>query len=372
MTPFAIAGLQLEIHADRSNLDMVQSKIELCMHLFPWVQMVVVSELATYGPLLVNAQPMPGPAEEIFRELAIKHKIWLLPGSMYERTPAGLIYNTAPVINPAGEVIARYRKMFPFLPYEIGVEWGTEFCLFDIPDVGRFGVSICYDMWFAETSRALAVQGAEVILHPTLTGTIDRDVELSIVRATAACNQVFVIDVNGSADGGNGRSCFIGPMGDVLYTAGHGPEIVPIEIDLDRSRRSREVGLRHLGQPLKSFRDRRVEFSIYDRSRPESREYLDTLGVLGKAERGSRAGLDQSTAAAAADARAETPAAAAARVAPAGAPPRPAVPAPVPLVPSVPPVAPPIGHAPQALLGPGAPGGVYDQPYGGGVPPPSI
>lgn len=292
MTPFAIAGLQLEIHADRSNADHVRSKIELCMHLFPWVQMVVVSELATFGPLLVHAESMPGPTEAVYQRLAERHRIWLLPGSMYERTPDGLIYNTAPVINPKGEIVARYRKMFPFLPYETGVEWGTEFCLFDVPRVGRFGVSICYDMWFPETSRTLAALGAEVILHPTLTGTIDREVELSIARATAACNQVFVIDVNGSADGGTGRSVFVGPMGDVLYTAGHGPEIVPIEIDLDRARRSREVGLRHLGQPLKSFRDRRVEFSIYDRSRPENRAYLDTLGVLTKAERGSRAGLD--------------------------------------------------------------------------------
>jgi predicted amidohydrolase len=196
------------------------------------------------------------------------------------------------VIDPDGAVIARHRKMFPFLPYESGVEGGTEFVVFDVPDVGRFGVSICYDMWFPETSRTLAVMGAEVILHPTLTGTVDREVECTIARATAACNQCFVVDINGCEDGGNGRSSFVGPLGDLLYQAGAGEEMIPIEIDLDRVRRTREVGLRGLGQPLKSFRDRKVDFDVYNRS-PEAHAYLDTLGPLVKATRGSRAGLAQ-------------------------------------------------------------------------------
>jgi predicted amidohydrolase len=49
------------------------------------------------------------------------------------------------VINPQGEIVTKYRKMFPWLPYEAGTEPGTEFCIFDVPDVGRFGLSICYD-----------------------------------------------------------------------------------------------------------------------------------------------------------------------------------------------------------------------------------
>lgn len=298
MTPFAIAGLQLNIHADRPNLDYIRGKIDLLMHLFPWVQMIVVSELATYGPLTNHAVTLPGPPETAYQEIAAKHKVWLLPGSMFEKRDNGVIHNTAPVINPEGEVVARHRKMFPFLPYEAGVEGGTEFVVFDVPDVGRFGVTICYDMWFPETSRTLAVMGAEVILHPTLTGTIDREVECTIARATAACNQCFVVDINGCADGGNGHSVFVGPVGDLLYQAGTGEEMIPIEIDLDRVRRTREVGLRGLGQPLKSFRDRRVDFTVYNRS-PESHAYLDTLGPLVKATRGSRAGIAQKEAQAA-------------------------------------------------------------------------
>ena len=289
MRPFAIAGLQLNISGRRSNLEHISDRIEMLMHLYPWVQMVVVSELATFGGWTGHAAPLPGEVEQHYQRLAARHEIWLLPGSLYEQTDAG-IYNTTPVIDPSGAVIARYRKMFPFMPYETGVEWGTEFCVFDVPEVGRFGVSICYDMWFPETTRTLAAMGAEVLLHPTLTPTMDRDVELSIARATAAMNQMFVVDINGIGDGGNGRSLFVAPTGDVLYQAGSNEELLPIEIDLDRVRRSREVGLKGLGQPLKSFRDRKVEFDVYNRGSPMA-EYLNTLGTLEKMARGSKAGI---------------------------------------------------------------------------------
>lgn len=293
MRPYAVAGLQLNISGRTSNLDHICDRIEMLMLLYPWVQMVLVSELATFGGWTGNSMPFPNDIEKRYCQLAAKHGIWLIPGSLYETTDAG-IYNTAPVIGPDGTVVTRCRKMFPFMPYETGVAQGTEFCVFDVPDVGRFGVSICYDMWLPETSRTLAAMGAEVILHPTLTPSIDRDVELCIVRATAAMNQCFVIDINGIGDGGNGRSTIVSPTGDVLYLAGTNEESMPIEIDLDRVRRSREVGLKGLGQPLKSFRDRAVEFTVYDRSSGVA-SYLDTLGPLEKMTRGSRAGLDYPT-----------------------------------------------------------------------------
>lgn len=289
MRPYAIAGLQLHVSGRQSNLNHICDRVEMLMHLYPWVQMVLVSELATFGGWTGNAMTVPNDVEHRYQRLAAKHGIWLLPGSLYESTERG-IYNMAPVINPQGEVVARYRKQFPFMPYEAGVESGTEFCVFDVPEVGRFGLSICYDMWFPETTRTLCAMGAEVILHPTLTPSIDRDVELSIARATAAMNQCFVIDINGIGDGGNGRSILVAPSGDVLYEAGSNEELLPIEIDLDRVRRSREVGLKGLGQPLKSFRDRKVEFDVYDRSSGVS-SYLETLGPLEKMARGSRAGI---------------------------------------------------------------------------------
>ncbi len=291
MTPFSIAGMQLNLSAIHENIAYIRSRLDLLMHIYPWVDMVVFSELAAFGPSPRHAQGLPGPAEEQFREMARKHAIWLVNGSMFEKD-GDRIYNTATILDPKGEIVGRYRKMFPFRPYEEGVTGGTEPFVFDVPEVGRFGVSICYDMWFPETSRALAALGAEVILHPSFTGTIDRDAELSIARATAAQQQCFMLDINGSGDGGNGQSIIVGPYGDVLHQAGRSEEMMPIELDLARVRRSREVGLRGLGQPLKSFRDRESGFPVYSGD-PRYRTYLQTLGPLEKPGRRSSAGLDR-------------------------------------------------------------------------------
>ncbi|MDX1523373.1 MAG: carbon-nitrogen hydrolase family protein [Anaerolineae bacterium] len=287
MTYFAIAGIQMGISV-KNNLETMRFRLDTLMAIYPWVQMVMFSELAVCGPLPSNPQELPGPIEEEFCKMAAKHHIWLLPGSMYE-VDGDEIFNTAMVINPDGEVVGRYRKMFPFYPYELGVSPGKEFLLFDVPDVGRFGVSICYDMWFPETSRTMAVQGAEVILHPSLTSTIDRDLELSIARVTAAVNQCFVFDINGVWAGGNGRSVICGPEGTILYEAGSAEELIPYEIDLERVRRSREKGLLRLGQPLKSFRDKSIDFSVYNPG--AKHDYLENLGPLEKPTRGKKGGM---------------------------------------------------------------------------------
>ncbi|MGF1525568.1 MAG: carbon-nitrogen hydrolase family protein [Candidatus Competibacterales bacterium] len=291
MTPFAIAGIQMAVDAHADNFPAMERRLDVVMARFPWVQMVVFSELACCGPLTHRAQPLPGPTEEAFCRLAAHHGIWLIPGSLFE-AHHGQVYNTAPVIDPAGQVVLRYRNMFPFRPYEGDVAAGTEFAVFDVPQVGRFGLSICYDMWFPETSRTLVGLGAEVIIHPTMTDTIDRDVELAIARATAAVNQCYFFDINGVGDGGVGRSVILGPSGSVLHQAMAGEETMPVEIDLDRVRRSREVGIRGLGQPLKSFRDRPVDFPVYQRDSGAD-AYLHTLGPLLKPERSAPLAADK-------------------------------------------------------------------------------
>jgi deaminated glutathione amidase len=129
-----------------------------------------------------------------------------------------------------------------------------------------------------------------VLLHPVLTGTVDRDVELCIARSTAAQFQCYVFDINGLMSGGVGRSCVIDPAGTVLYQAGGQDEIIPIEIDMLQVRRQREVGIRGLGQTLKSFRDRPVDFPVYDRASGAD-AYLHALGPLEMPARGGRAGL---------------------------------------------------------------------------------
>ncbi len=279
MKPFSIAGIQMPVSAVQSNIPLMKIKLDVLMNVFPWVQMVVFSELCAFGPLKKNAIAFPHKILEDFQGLAKKYGIWLIPGSIFQIKDEK-VYNTATVINPQGEIVGHYSKMFPFYPYEEGIAGGSEFLMWDVPNVGRFGMSICYDMWFPETSRTMAVNGVDVIIHPTLTGTLDREVELSIVKSTAAINQCYVIDVNGLGAGGIGRSLFCDPDGRVLCEAGPTAQMMPVEIDLEVVKSRRERGILGLGQPLKSFRDNPVHFDIYDRDKKHT--YLETLGTLEK------------------------------------------------------------------------------------------
>ena len=279
MTPFAIAGVQMHVSALHDNIEAMEHRLDVLMARFPWTQMALFSELAPYGPLPRYAQPFPNEAEARFQEMARRHKIWLLPGSMFEKAADGKTYNTASVISPDGEVVRRYRKMFPFRPYEAEIAGGQDFCVFDVPGVGRFGLSICYDIWFPETTRQLTAQGVEVLLHPVLTGTVDRDAELAIARATAAQFQCYVFDVNGLSAGGVGRSAVISPSAHVLHQSAGQEDMFPVEVDFDAVRRQRETGIMGLGQVLKSFRDREAEFTVYDRNSGAD-AFLMTLGKL--------------------------------------------------------------------------------------------
>lgn len=290
MTPFAIAGIQMHVAAVHSNVEAMRHRIEIAMARFPWTQMILFSELAPFGPLDQFAQPFPNQVIDQFCVDARRFGIWLIPGSMFEKAPDGRIFNTSVVINPEGQIVAKYSKMFPFRPYEAGISAGTEFCVFDVPEVGRFGLSICYDIWFPETTRQLTSQGVEVLLHPVLTGTTDRDAELAIARATAAQFQCYVVDVNGLGAGGVGRSLVVDPTATVLHQSAGQEDIFPIEIDLDYVRRQRETGIKGLGQVLKSFRDREAEFSVYDRASGTD-AYLHTLGPLAMPQKGSRLGV---------------------------------------------------------------------------------
>ena len=279
MTPFAVAGIQMYLGM-QDNVAAMRSRLDVLMHLYPWTQMVLFSELAPRGPAHSSAQPRGGADEQAFREMARKHRLWLVPGSMFEKRD-GAIYNTTPVIDPEGEVVARYSKMFPFTPYEEGTTPGTDFCVFEVPEVGRFGVAICYDIWFPEVARTLTAMGAEVILNPVLAHFMDRYADLAIAQATGAMFQTYVFHINGLGVGGNGQSVIVDPAGRFLHRAEAHEAFMPIEIDLDVVRRQRERGLLGLGQPLKSFRDSEVDFSVYDRARFD-RSYLDGLGPLEK------------------------------------------------------------------------------------------
>ena len=285
MSRFSIAALQVAWPV-ADNRDRLEKETANVLARFPWVQMVVFPELCSFGHGLSFAEPMPGPTESRDQALARKHAVWLIPGSLYERAGAD-IFNTAPIINPAGEVVSRYRKIYPFLPYEKNVKSGTEFVVFDVPAVGRFGLSICYDTWFPETTRALVWKGAEVIISPTKTNTIDRPQELILSQANAIMNQCYIVDVNAAAQLGNGRSIVVGPEGEIIHQSGEVEEQVPFTVDFGRVREVRRSGTLLLGQVLKSFRDAPIEFPCYRGKYQESPE-MAALGPLTMPEKGGR------------------------------------------------------------------------------------
>ena len=279
---FTIAGIQLPVPVSGNNLLAMQHMVEKTLHIYPWVEMVVFSELAMHGPLSTLAKDDPTEDEAFFSELARKFGVWICPGSQFVRRGESL-YNHAVVIDPRGEIAGRYDKMYPFRPFEAGVASGSDFLVFDVTGVGRFGLSICYDIWFPETTRTLTAHGVEVLIHPVLTGTTDRSVELAIAQATAAMFQCYVFDVNGLDAGGVGQSLVVDPTGVVVHQAGQNSEIFPLDIDLDLVRRVRERGAHGLGQTLKSFRDGPQHFSVYDS--PAGHHYLQSLGELKKPDR---------------------------------------------------------------------------------------
>jgi predicted amidohydrolase len=240
---------------------------------FPWVQMVVFHELCPSGLVQFDTkpdpeawarilQPIPGSLSDMLCEIAHGADLWLIPGSLYERD-GDKIYNTALAISPQGEIIAKYRKIFPWYPLEADTAAGAEFCVFDVPEVGRFGLTICYDMWFPEMVRALVWEGAEVILHPTMTPTTDRALELVLSQANAIMNQCYFIDINGVGPWGGGQSMMIDPDGRILQQVGVNETILTEIIDLDKVQQTREFGTMGLAQTLKQMRDTAIQFPQY-------------------------------------------------------------------------------------------------------------
>ncbi|KAA9133227.1 carbon-nitrogen hydrolase family protein [Marinihelvus fidelis] len=261
MSHLPIAGLQLELGAD-DNLETIEREIAQVAKRFPWVRMVILPELCTRGASTDHAAEPGSEAETRFRAAAREHGLWLVPGSLFERR-GNAVFNTAPVIDPTGEVVARYDKRHPFLPYEKGVRRGQDFCVFDVPGAGRIGLMICFDMWFPEMVRQLVWMGAEAIIVPTLTNTIDRKLELAIAQANAACNQVYMVNINVAGDLGYGRSIVVGPDGNVIHQASTTREIIALELDFEHVRRSRERGIFSTVQTLKNFRDADVRYPVY-------------------------------------------------------------------------------------------------------------
>ncbi|MER5639162.1 carbon-nitrogen hydrolase family protein [Kitasatospora sp. NPDC002227] len=261
MRTLAIAAVQTAPvpHDLEATWSGFADQVRAIRELFPHVQLVVAPELllAAEGPLLgptpdgwmqAAAVPVPGPLTDRLCALAVETGLWLVPGTVFERTEDGTIHNTALAISPQGRIAARYRKVFPWQPYEQAAP-GSSFTVFDIPGVGRIGLAICYDGSFPETARQLAWLGAEVIIQPVLTTTRDREMELVCARANAWTNQVYVVNVNGADPVGVGQSLIVDPEGVVRQQAGPGEEVLVDVLDLDTVTRVRRYGSAGLNRP---------------------------------------------------------------------------------------------------------------------------
>ena len=266
-----IAAVQMSpvAHDPQATLSKIESIVAQTSAMLPWVDMFCLPELILDGLVQFvplgdkkrEAQSIPGPMTDRLCELAARHRKWLIPGSMSE-FDGGTTYNTAIVISPNGQIVARYRKMFPWRPLEACTP-GDTFCVFDVPGVGRLGLCICYDMWFPEVARTLAWMGAEVILHPSLTATSDRNAELVISQANAIFNQCYFVDVNGTGPYGGGRSLIVDPDGRVLQQTDQHESVLTEILDLDNVTRTREFGTLGLSQTWKALRDNPVYFPPY-------------------------------------------------------------------------------------------------------------
>ncbi|NOP98440.1 MULTISPECIES: carbon-nitrogen hydrolase family protein [Mycolicibacterium] len=232
--------------------------------------LIVYPEIHLFGTgdadtLAAAAEPLDGPLIAALGEVARAADAWLVPGSVCERGENGEFFNTAPVFAPDGRLMASYRKIFPWRPFEKYTP-GDSFVTVDIPDVGRLGLSICYDAWFPEVSRHLAWMGADMIVNVVKTTTEDRSQELVLARANSIVNQVFTVSVNCAGPVGKGRSILIDPEGAVLQEAsGAAPDVLYQHIDFGAVAAVRERGTAGTNRMWDQFgpSDRPIELPLY-------------------------------------------------------------------------------------------------------------
>lgn len=205
------------------------------------------------------AEPVPGPSTEFYGGLARRFGVVIVT-SLFEKRAAGLYHNTAVVMERDGSIAGKYRKMhipddpayyekFYFTPGDIG------FHPIDT-SVGRLGVLVCWDQWYPEAARLMALQGAEILVYPTAIGYADSDTPdeqerqreawTTVQRGHAVANGLHVVTANrvgfepdpsGQTKGISfwGSSMAVGPQGEMLWRAGRDEEESAV-IDIDMSR----------------------------------------------------------------------------------------------------------------------------------------
>ena len=266
----------------QENIDKLSQNIRDCVA--KGAQLVILQELhnSLYfcqtedTDLLDLAEPIPGPSTDHFGKLAKELKIVLVT-SLFEKRARGLFHNTAVVFEKDGSIAGIYRKMhipddpayyekFYFTPGDIGFEPIET-------SVGKLGVLVCWDQWYPEAARLMALAGADMLIYPTAIGwnpedDVDeqnrqRDAWVTIQRSHAIANGIPVLVANrtgfelspgGSGEGIEfwGTSFIAGPQGEFLLMADAESEgAFCAEIDLERSENIRRI--------WPYLRDRRID-----------------------------------------------------------------------------------------------------------------
>jgi formamidase len=279
-----IAALQLKkdyINPD-TNIEKFEQVARIKKKAFPWIDLIFTGELylQKYGDpeWKQTAEPIPNAITDQLSELAKTLGVWLIPGSLLEKDGKD-VFNTALVYNPDGDIVAKYRKIFPWMPHE-DTNWGQDFVTWDIPDIGCCGIVICYDLWFPELFRTLTWMGAEVIFQPSLTCASDRPPELILAQAQAIMFQCYVLNVNAICQQGGGESIFVDPEGRILQTTGTHETVMTEVIDFDKVNWVRQHGLYGMNPVWKSFRDSPLQGKFPPYTNLQQGEIFKRLGKL--------------------------------------------------------------------------------------------
>lgn len=255
MKPFRASAVQLRAGSDH-GANLASAAEQAAAAQTAGADLVVLPEVFAWrGPQKVEpsiAEPIPGPTSQFVSELARRLGVHVLAGSVLERSSETKCYNTSLLFGPDGAELARYRKVHLFeveIEGEVSVHEsntriaGNEVVCIET-ELGRLGLSICYDLRFPELYRALADQGAEVILVPAaFTAPTGKAHWRTLLRARAIENQCYVVAANqfGHNDDGfadYGHSMIVDPWGDVMTEADEGGPC-RVEADLDPARLAR-------------------------------------------------------------------------------------------------------------------------------------
>ena len=220
-----------------------------------------------------QAETIPGPSTEFYGNLAKQHGVVIVT-SLFERRSTGLYHNTAVVLEKDGTIAGKYRKMH--IPDDPGYYEKFYFTPGDLgfhpiqTSIGKLGVLVCWDQWYPEAARLMALQGAELLIYPTAIGYDPNDSKeeqerqrmawQTVQRGHAVANGLPVVTVNrvGSENSENseipfwGTSFVAGPQGELLYEAPTDQEVAfVVEVNMQRSEQVRRWW------PF--LRDRRIE-----------------------------------------------------------------------------------------------------------------